>query len=288
MKPQSSFKELKKHGSARYSFEKYDIRSDYCQQFATNHWHDETEIVYVSTGSISITINHNTFIGKPGDIFIINSGEMHEIYGIATPLDYSAFVFDFDILSFRKEDHVQQQFLEPVLQGKLQFRNRVRNCEKLFPVLKYINERNTQKSDCYMLCTKAALLQVFAYLIEGDQVVIMQEPAIYDEKKQLLKDIVAYINDRYAEKIALEDIAGHFHMSNKYFCRFFKKSFNKTFVEYLNDVRIENAIYLLTERNLPVTEAAISCGFGNMSYFTQTFRRKKGCTPSQYKKQGGL
>lgn len=288
MKSQASFKERKNHGSSMYSFQKYDIVSDHSKQFATNHWHDETEVIYVTSGCINITINHKTFIGKQGDIFIINSGEIHEIYGSGTPLQYSAFVFDFDMLSSRKDDYAQQSFIEPVLKGRMQFLNGVKKSEKAFAMLQYINEINTHKNGCYMLYTKAVLLQFFALLIEENQMVLTWDPSSNDENKQLLKNIIAYINENFREKIPLTEIAKHFHMSHKYFCRFFKNSFNKTFVEYLNDVRIENSVSLLNEKNISITEAAISCGFSNMSYFTHTFKKKMGCTPSQYKKQGGL
>ena len=165
MKSQSSFKEIKKHGNSNYPFKKYDIISNHSKQFATNHWHDETEIVYVTSGCINITVNHQKFIGKPGDIFIVNSGEMHEIYGINTPLEYSALVFDFDMLSFRKDDLAQQNFIEPILRGKMQFLNNVKSSEKAFALLKYINEINTRKTACYVLSTKAVLMQFFALMI---------------------------------------------------------------------------------------------------------------------------
>lgn len=283
MKSLSSFKEIRKRGNSNFPFEKYDIISDNSRQFATNHWHDEIEIIYITNGSINLTINHNKFTGKPGDIFIVNSGEMHEIYGCNTPLKYTAFVFDFDMLSFRKDDFAQQNYIDPVLSGKIQFFNNVKNSEKAFKLLEYINEINTQKNTCYSLFTKAILMQFFALLIEQNQVTFIHEDSVNDEKKQLLKKIVIYINENYTEQITLKEISGNFNMSHKYFCRFFKNNFNKTFIEYLNDVRIENSTRLLSENNITVTEAAISCGFSNMSYFTRIFKKKTGYTPSQYK-----
>lgn len=280
--------EIRKRGSLNDFFEKYDIVSPHSDLFVTNHWHKETEIIYIISGCINITINEKTFIGNPGDIFIVNSGEMHEIYGNGTPLEYKAFVFDFDILSFRKEDFAQQNFIEPILRKEIQFLNSIKSSEKALAMLQYINEINTQKHDCYMLCTKAMLVQFFAFLIEEKQIVFVQDPSLDGNKKQFLKSIVAYINENYTQRIVLTEIAEHFHMSHKYFCRFFKKNFNKTLVEYINDVRIENAISLLDKKNISVTEAAISCGFCNMSYFAHTFKKKMGCTPSQYKKRGGL
>ncbi len=195
MKSQSSFMEIRKRGNLNYFFEKYDIVSTHSELFVTNHWHNETEIIYVTGGCINITVNDKKFTGRPGDIFIINSGEMHEIYGDGTPLEYTAFVFDFDILSFRKDDFAQQNFIEPILRREIQFLNSVKKSEKAFAMLQYINEINTQKNDCYMLCTKAVLMQFFAFLIEEKQIVFVQDPSLDGEKKQFLKSIVAYINE---------------------------------------------------------------------------------------------
>ena len=62
-------------------------------------------------------------------------------------------------------------------------------------------------------------------------------------------------------------------------------NFGKTFVEYVNDVRIENAVLKLLNEDVTVTEVAISCGFSNMSYFARTFKKRMECTPSEYKLQ---
>lgn len=284
MKTQNSFKEIKKHGNSDYPFDKYEITSDYARQFAVNHWHDETEIIHVEKGCISITINNQNYTGNAGDIFIVNNGELHEIYGTSTPLEYSAFVFDFDMLSFRNDDIVQQNFIKPVLNKKMQFLNRVQPSETACALLHYIKEINNTKPECYTLSTKATLLQFFALMIQENQILSALNSSSNNQRNQILKNIVSYIDENYDKEISLAEISSHFNMSHKYFCRFFKNNFKKTFIEYLNDVRIENSIHLPNENNLSVTDTAISCGFSNMSYFTRTFKKKVGCTPSEYKK----
>lgn len=286
MNAQLSFKELSKHGSSDYPFAIYHITSDSTKEFATNHWHDQTEIVYIIKGSISISINENTFIGSPGDIFIINSGDIHEIYGIQVPLEYSALVFDFGMLTFQKNDLAQQTFFEPILKGDLQFSNSIGNNKKAFKLLKHIHKINVQKPMCYVLSTKAALIDFFADIIEENKFILKHANRI-DKKKELLKSVIKYIDENYADALSLEKIAMQFYMSKKYFCRFFKNNFHKTFIEYLNDVRIENSAHLLLQKDISITQAATSCGFSSMSYFTSTFKKKIGCTPSEYKKLNG-
>lgn len=283
MKSKSGIKETK-HGKHGYPFEKYDIVSDISRQFATNHWHDETEIVYISKGAIDICINGKRFVGRAGDIFVINSGEMHEIYGTETPLIYSAFVFDFGMLAFRDEDLVQQKFVKPILEGKMKFCNKVRLGKEAFTLLSRINDINGQRDACFTLSTKALLMEFFAGVIEGGECCINDGLNSSDNKRQILRGISEYIHLHYGEEISLRAISAEFNMSYKYFCRFFKNNFGKTFVEYLNDVRIENAVRFLEKDMTSVTDIAISCGFSNMSYFSRAFKKRLGCTPSLYRK----
>jgi len=285
MKSSSAFRELKKHGVYDYPFEEYDISSNYMRQFATSHWHNETEIIHVKKGSVKITINGKAFTGNEGSIFIVNSGEMHEIDGLVAPLAYNAFVFDFNMLSFKTKDFAEQKFIEPVTYGNLQFKNCIQANKNTSNLLKYIHRLNSSPSEISTLATKAALLQFFALLIDDKQFILSEKPNQGFEKKRILKDIIKYINENYSHELTLKQIAKEFNMSHKYFCRFFKTNFNKTFIEYLNDVRLENAIRILERENASITETAISCGFGNMSYFTRTFRKKVGCTPSEYRKK---
>ena len=55
-------------------------------------------------------------------------------------------------------------------------------------------------------------------------------------------------------------------------------------IEYINNLRIENACHLMIHSNLSVTESALESGFNDLSYFTRLFKRYKGVTPSVYKK----
>lgn len=285
MKSSLSYKEVKRHGSSDFPLEKYEIISNLSKQFATNHWHDETEIIYVTKGCIDITINKKKFIGKTGDIFIVNGGEMHEIYGTETPLEYTALVFDFDMLSFRRDDFSQQKYIEPVLNGSITFSNHIQSSQKAYSLIKYAGDINTSKPECYTLLTKAILLEFFSLMIEENQFSVTQTQSLHNE---LLKSIIKYLDENYTDKLSLYQTANHFNMSRKYFCRFFKNNFNKTFVEYLNDIRIEHSVDMLSHSNMSVTEIAISCGFYNMSYFSLTFKKKIGCTPSQYRKTSKL
>lgn len=269
----------KKHGSKDYPFEKFNISSEVVRSFVTNHWHDEIEIIYVEKGEIRVTVDGRAFCGLPGDIFVINNGQLHEVSGEKAPLEYTAFVFDAEMLEFKNDDSCQRKYIAPVISGKIRFENKIEN--KNTVLLKEIDRINEDKSECYELLTKAYLMQFFARIISDGH--ISENASESSNKNFLLKEIISYVEENFDRRIALLEIAAKFNMSHKYFCRFFKSKFHKTFVEYLNDVRIEKACTKLAE-GMTVTEAAFCCGFENMSYFTLVFKKRTGMTPSAYKK----
>ena len=95
-----------------------------------------------------------------------------------------------------------------------------------------------------------------------------------------------FVQENYPNKITLDQVANLLNMSKVSFNRFIKKSTERTFVEYLNDVRISQASRMLAEEEtLGISEIAYQCGFHNMANFNRVFKKIKGCTPSQYRKE---
>ncbi|MBC9794454.1 helix-turn-helix domain-containing protein [Sinomicrobium weinanense] len=98
-----------------------------------------------------------------------------------------------------------------------------------------------------------------------------------------LQKVYTYIQGNYAEKITLSQMARLINRSNVSFSRFIKKHTGKTFVEYLNDVRIGYAARWLIEKDYNISEIAYMCGFNNIANFNRVFRNAKNCTPTQYR-----
>ena len=73
-------------------------------------------------------------------------------------------------------------------------------------------------------------------------------------------------------------------MNEKYLCRFFKDYTSRTPIDYINNLRIEAACHELTSGDMTITEAAIECGFNDISYFSKMFKKYKGITPREYSK----
>lgn len=98
-----------------------------------------------------------------------------------------------------------------------------------------------------------------------------------------MKLVYEYVQKNFAEKISLDDVSSVASMTSISFNRFIKKRTGKTFVNYINDIRIGYAARWLVEKDLSISEIAFKSGFNNIANFNRSFKSIKKCTPSQYR-----
>lgn len=89
-----------------------------------------------------------------------------------------------------------------------------------------------------------------------------------------------YIEKNYMNDITLKTVASQFNISYYYFSRIFSNTFNMTFKQYLDNIRINAAESLLQDKNIPITEIAYNCGFTSIRTFNRTYKRIKGHSPT--------
>lgn len=96
--------------------------------------------------------------------------------------------------------------------------------------------------------------------------------------------VMQFLLENRFQAISLEDVAEKANLSKEAFCRFFKLRTRKTFTQYLQQLRINEAQKLLQETDLGISEIAYKVGFENLSYFNRSFKSITGKTPREFKK----
>jgi len=94
-----------------------------------------------------------------------------------------------------------------------------------------------------------------------------------------------YIANHYREKISLRDIAEQVYLNPVYFSICFKKDTGLTFIDYVNEYRIEKSKDILKSGPESIQIVAENVGFANARYFSKTFKRYVGLTPAEYRKK---
>lgn len=97
--------------------------------------------------------------------------------------------------------------------------------------------------------------------------------------------VCQFINDRLDQPISLREMAELVHLSEGAFSRFFRIHTGKTFPAFVNELRIGRACRLLVETEMNITEAALACGFPNLSNFNRQFLRLKRLTPREFRRR---
>ncbi|MFE0420712.1 helix-turn-helix domain-containing protein [Streptomyces tendae] len=101
-----------------------------------------------------------------------------------------------------------------------------------------------------------------------------------------LQTVTAFMRSNFSSSITLDRLAEEAGISRYHFLRRFSAATGKTPRQYLTELRIEAACYLLAVDNDPVSQVGRRCGFPNPEHFARVFRKHMGCAPSQYRKQG--
>lgn len=281
-------REKKEHGTWAFPFQIYSAPDAKDSDLVPYHWHPELEIITVLRGEVSITIGDDRYVGRRGDVFMVNSGELHEIRGGVDNL-FRSFVFPIDFLQFRREDAAQSEWLQPLEDHALSFALMAAHGtaagDAAFAELGRIMEACDRRSQGYQLLVKASLLRIVALFAGAGMIHPSRREARPDYQRQILRDIVEYLGEHCTEPLRLPDVAARFGLTPQYFCSFFKEHLGRTLIQHINLLRVERASRYLRETDLPVMEVGFQVGFENFSYFIKRFREVFGCTPTEYRKR---
>lgn len=103
------------------------------------------------------------------------------------------------------------------------------------------------------------------------------------ENSERIDIILKYISDNYANKIDLNTISDVACMTTNSFCRFFKRTTNKSFTQFLNEVRIKNASRMLIQEKYNVSEICYVVGYNSITNFNKQFKQIMGTSPKNYR-----
>ena len=105
---------------------------------------------------------------------------------------------------------------------------------------------------------------------------------VASDSRRVLK-VKNYINQNYMNEIRLADMADIAGMSPSAFSRFFKLHTGRNLTDYIIDMRLGYASRMLVDSTRSIAEIGYGCGFNNLSNFNRIFRKKKGCSPSEFR-----
>jgi len=248
------------------------------------HFHPEFELVYIEGASATRHVGDHISQFKDNDLVLIGSNIPHLNFDYGVTSSYRKEVLH--IKPFFKENFISQF---PELQS----------LDRLIELSKYgIAFSGSTKKEIGAMMKELHQLQPFEFFMQAMNILktlaaskefeLLHTKSYinrYSKKEQeRIREIYTLVDERYQNKITVEDVAQICNLTKPAFCRYFKKATGNTFIGFLNQYRISQAKRLLLMGN-NISETCYDCGFESLSYFNRTFKKVTGENPSDFKKR---
>ena len=254
------------------------------------HYHEELELNLVLKGSGTRFIGDSVENFENDDLVLVGSNLPHvwknssSHYDLSPGVEAEAILIQFlpmflgtDFLNLPEMAPVMK-VLESAKRGLLiSGETRKTVGEKMKKMLK---SNETEK-----LILLLDILRIIAFSTEVKELVSQGFLTFYKSANvDKINKVYNYIIANLTGKISLEEASGLVNMNVSAFCRYFKATTKKTFIDFVNEIRIGYACKLLIENKHNVTETCFKSGFNNLSYFNRQFKSAMGVTPKDYRK----
>ena len=232
-------------------------------------FHKNTEILYITKGSLEYIINGEKIHLEEGDICFTFPYAVH-----SNPPQKAEYVF----ITFEPE--LCGPF-SPVLLGQtprfpcLHKESVPDIVPRLIHRTAEIYDKNTQDTDATIMGYLGAIVGEWLPHLELEPVDMV--------KTNTVQEILIYCADNYRNDISLKKIAEDLHISPNHISSIFSRKLKISLRDYINNMRISDATYLLTHTEKRITEIMQECGFANQSTFNKTFLEICGVTPRQFR-----
>lgn len=252
---------------------------------AVSHWHDDVEFIAVLSGHMKYNIDGHVVMLEAGDGIFVNSRHLH--YGFSedyTECEFICILLHPLLLCTAK--FVEEHYISPLISNTafaccILHQNIAWENEVLTAICQMYDHRSDHT---FVLHIQSLFYRIWALLFEhapSDTA----PPDNHSHQLSTLKDMIGFLQNHYQEKVTLENIAAAGRVCKSNCCSLFQKYLNQTPISYLTDLRLNKSIELMHQTDMSMTEISYAVGFSGASYYTETFGKRFGCTPTQYRRK---
>lgn len=254
------------------------------------HSHDFFEVNCVLSGACIYQTPYKSTMICSGDVVIFPPHNVHTI-GICQDdcilinIMIRASTFDRYFFSLFNSFDVLVDFWTQALYGKQDCAYLLCHCRNDTEIAEYIlrmyqesltaNKYQSQRLDAFLHIFLITLLQRY------EQDMIISNPEKQQDDRNILR-IINYIGREY-QTLTLAKLAETFHYSERQMMRVLKEYTGFGFREYIQNIKLENAVALLEKSTVSMQFIAETVGYADTSHFYKVFKQKCGCTPIEYR-----
>lgn len=255
----------------------------------TEHFHDFIELVFIINGQGTQVLEGNEYLVSAGDVFVLQGHQRH-FFKNAGSVEIINLMFDGlnnpDLITNKLqqlEGYKALFILEPQYRSNYRFknmlhldRNELANIEVILNTM-FMEQEQKKEGHEIILINR---LEELIILLSRHYSSIKTTKA-----KALVRigKVIDYMENNYPKNICIDELSEMSFMSKRNFMRIFQGAVGLSPINYLKQIRLQKARYLLRESNNQVAEISILCGFTDSNYFIKCFRHAYGTTPNKFR-----
>lgn len=277
--------EIKQHGTPEFPCACYNASHDIQVPW---HWHEEYECTYIFHGTVWYNTPQGRFLLEEGDGIFLNSGTLHTSEAVPEhTCKKSDLVFHGRLIYGSRDSILYQKYMQPLMAPDA-FQTLVlrKNVPWHFEILGRIKKASRlcqNKPEGYEFTVRNLLSDIFFDLYCYQNAPSQESSAATASESHRIKQMLLYLQENYARPVTIAELASHANICERECLRCFKRMLHLSPIQYLIHYRIARSCILLRESDLSILEISSRCGFESPSYFTKTFHRIVGSTPTQYR-----
>lgn len=258
--------------------------------FQRLHWHRALEINWIARGSGIYMINGREYAFGQGDLFLIDSHDLHRAYE-GNNLEMVIVMFEPSLLG--GEQRYDQDILMPFRQTGAQFSNHIAQShpagEKLGGYVQEMLNEFEREERSFPSAIRGLLM---LFLAEANRRCRVEpnehgnaETGTNSRHLEQIRKVIQAMDSGLHRNWTLKELANLAHLSPSRFSALFNKIVGTSPMNYMVQLRLEEAVRLLEEEELSVLEIAEASGFRNLSNFNRLFLQHIGMSPSVLRKR---
>ncbi|MDE5700114.1 MAG: AraC family transcriptional regulator [Lachnospiraceae bacterium] len=266
---------------------RHSMLSTYPDYSAVSHWHKDLEFIAVRKGRMTYNVNGNLIELTEGTGIMVNSRQLH--YGFSPEhkeCEFVCILFSPELLS--GNEWFYQNYIEPVTENSLYPYLYLGAEEWEKSILKKIDEtcsaftKQPEQEPPYF-AVMDAFLSIMKLLYEHFDVTAHNTTKESGELASL-RNMITYIEDHFAQRIMLDNVASAGACCKSRCSLLFKKYLRETPTTYITRLRLRKSLAALLDAGKSITEIAYEYGFCGASYYCETFQKYYGISPLKYRK----
>jgi AraC-like DNA-binding protein len=255
------------------------------------HFHSEYQIFIVVRGSGTRFIGDDVRHFKEGEITLTGPNLPHLWKSDPESLSADSKKLYEGIVVYFHENFLGKELMDKEEMIKLRqlFRKSLRGIDITGQTAKKVRKMlyNLLKLEAFDGVVE--LLKILNCISKSDEFTLLASPGYINSQKvgdtERMNKVYAHVVKNFKQKMAISELALITHMTPTSFSRYFKIHANKTFSEFVSEIRIGHACKLLIEKKANISQACYESGFQTLSNFNKQFKSITRKTPTEYKKE---